>query len=148
MAENTKARRMREALRALILTHGALNEARRPCGTAMPTEHAWALMELESEPMTVTTLAAKLGIDRTNVSRLCKRLESAGEVEKIEHPDDGRARLVQLTEEGRRVASSLDETSATYFESVCQNLENSSENTMIEALEELTRAIRSAREST
>jgi DNA-binding MarR family transcriptional regulator len=36
------------------------------------------------------------------VSDHVAKLEAAGEVERIDHPTDGRSRLVVLTEEGRR----------------------------------------------
>lgn len=122
MAESTDPRALRDAIRQLILAQGTLNAATRPCGTPMPTEHAWALMELES-PITVTELSARLGIDRTNVSRLCARLEAAGEVERVPHPQDARAKLVKLTDEGRRVAHALDNSSAEFFEKVARELE-------------------------
>ncbi|MCP4504393.1 MAG: MarR family transcriptional regulator [Deltaproteobacteria bacterium] len=35
-------------------------------------------------------LAEKLAIDRTNVSRLCQRMERAGELTRAVHPQDAR----------------------------------------------------------
>lgn len=54
-------------------------------GASIP--HAYALLELlhHGEPMTVSELAAHLAIDRTNVSRLCARMEEAGQLAREPH---------------------------------------------------------------
>ncbi len=117
------ARVLREATRHLMLAHGALDGGQRPCGTPLPTANAWAFLELlQHGPMTVTALASRLSIDRTNVSRLCDRMESLGEVERSPHPDDKRARLVGLTESGTKIARSVDASSAAHFQAVLGRL--------------------------
>ena len=137
------ARALRDALRRLLVAHGALNEARRPCGTPLTTSHAWALLELrDAGPMTTTALAERLSIDRTNVSRLCARLESDGEVERIPHPHDGRARLVKLTDEGERLAATVDQTSTDHFALVLGRLDADMTGAL-ELLDALTRAMHS-----
>lgn len=124
MATDTKARRLRDAVRHLVVAHGALEEARRPCGTALPISHAYALLELlhHGEPMTVSELAAKLAIDRTNVSRLCARMEEAGDLDRDLHPDDGRARALRLTARGKKVAQNVDDQSAHHFGRLARRL--------------------------
>lgn len=115
----TSARDLRDATRHLLLAHGALDDARRPCGTPLSMPHAHALIELlGAGPLTVTALAERLSIDRTNVSRLCARLEELGELTRERHPEDGRAWLVRLTRRGERAARALDESSAAHFERV------------------------------
>lgn len=124
MAADTKARRLRDAVRYLVVAHGALEEARRPCGTPLSIPHAYALLELldRGEPMTVSELAAKLAIDRTNVSRLCARMEEAGDLERATHPDDGRARALRLTAKGRKAAQAVDDQSADHFGRLAKRL--------------------------
>ena len=134
------ARQLRDATRRLMLAHGALNDGERPCGTPLPTPHAWALLELlQNGPMTVTLLASRLRIDRTNVSRLCSRMESLGELERALHQDK-RARLVRLTESGERVGRAVDTSSAAHFQRVLEHLSAKSES-IIDALTVLTRAM-------
>ncbi|MEL6179621.1 MAG: MarR family winged helix-turn-helix transcriptional regulator [Myxococcota bacterium] len=119
------ARILREAVRRLVLAHGALNEVRRPCGTPLPTPHAWALLELQAcGPMTITALALRLNIDRTNVSRLCIKMESLGELKRIPHPSDKRSRLVELTPKGTQLAHDVDASSTEHFERVLEHLDN------------------------
>jgi len=103
--------------------------------------HAWALLELNREQgLTVTQLAARLNVDRTNVSRLCTRMEASGELERIANPDDGRARLLALTPEGRRLAKRVDAASAKHFGAVLRRLEEKPA-VVIEALDALCRAM-------
>jgi len=137
------ARALRDALRRLMLAHAALDDARRPCGTPLPVPHAWALLELrERGPMTITALAARLNIDRTNVSRLCARMESVGEIEGASHPCDGRARLVQLTDAGARLARNVDATSADHFATILDRL-GSDSGSIVKALDALARSMTS-----
>lgn len=138
---DTQARALRDALRRLLVAHGALDEARRPCGAPLATSDAWALLELrDGGPMKVTGLAERLNIDRTNVSRLCTRMESRGEVERVPHPGDGRARLVKLTQRGERLAEAVDLSSTDHFAIVLGRLDADAVG-VIEALDALTRAM-------
>jgi len=142
-----RARRLRDAVRHLVVAHGSLEEARRPCGAEMSLPHAYALLELlhAAEPMTVSELATRLSIDRTNVSRLCARMDAAGELSRREHPDDARARLLGLTARGRRVAKSVDESSARHFARLERHLGGDA-GRVIETLELLRAAMLSARD--
>lgn len=148
MAAHPEARALRDSLRRLIVAHGALDEARRPCGTPLPAPHAWALLELLAEgPMTVTALAERLNIDRTNVSRLCARMESADEIERVVHPDDARARLVRLTRHGATLARRVDRSSAAHFERLLERLEADG-GELVAALDSLARAMAGGATST
>lgn len=125
------------------MAHGAL-AARRPCGAPLSTAHAWALLELLEGPKTVGALAERLNIDRSNVSRLCERMEALGEVEKASHPSDGRARLVRLTARGLRVARSVDASSTAHFLGVLDRL-GADPAEITEALLTLSRALADSR---
>ncbi len=149
MATDTKARRLRDAVRYLMVAHGALEETRRPCGTPLSIPHAYALLELlhHGEAMTVSELAATLAIDRTNVSRLCARMEEAGDLERAPHPDDGRARALRLTAKGRKVAQSVDEQSAYHFGRLAKRL-GDDVGDVVSALKRLSDAMASSEEDT
>ncbi len=147
MVESSRARHLRDALRHLVVAHGALEEARRPCGAELPIVHAYALLELLQcqLPMTVSELAGKLAIDRTNVSRLCARMESNGELLREPHPKDGRARTLRLTAKGKRVARSVDARSARHFERLVERL-GSEVGTVVASLSRLSMAMAAAEE--
>lgn len=142
MTTSATARRLRDAVRHLVLAHGVLDEAKRPCGTELSMTYAYALLELlhHDQPMTVSELAAKLVIDRTNVSRLCARMEEAGDLAREAHPGDGRARALRLTARGRKAAKSVDASSAHHFARIARRLGGSTAP-IVEALESLSRAM-------
>lgn len=142
MAANTTARRLRDAVRHLVVAHGALEELRRPCGAELSIPYAYALLELlhHGEPMTVSELAANLAIDRTNVSRLCARMEEAGHLVREPHPEDGRARALRLTTRGKKLARAVDEQSAGHFERLAKQLGGSA-GEVVAALERLSEAM-------
>lgn len=137
-----QARSLREATRELLLAYGALDEARRPCGTPLSTPHAYALIELLHQgPMSVAALASRLNIDRTNVSRLCMRMEREGELRREADPQDRRVRRLRLTERGELAARKVDAQSAAHFERVMGSLEQDSAE-IIGALRTLAAAMR------
>jgi DNA-binding MarR family transcriptional regulator len=59
-----------------------------------------------------------LGVDKSNVTRLCARMIEAGHVSQQRSPDDGRAWLVLLTAKGQRLAERVEEASRARFERV------------------------------
>lgn len=140
--KDKRGQQLRDSLRALMLVHGTLEEARRPCGAPMSLPKSYALLELlhSDKPMTVSMLAEKLVIDRTNVSRLCARMEEAGELSKQVHPDDGRAWVLALTAAGKKLARSVDKSSVEHFEQLARKL-GASTDRVIDSLKQLQRAM-------
>lgn len=68
---------------------------------------AFAINRLSREgPLRLTHLAAKEGVSQPSMTQLMQRLERAGLVAKVPDPQDGRACLVGVTEQGRTM---LDE---------------------------------------
>lgn len=136
------AQRLREATRQLFLIHGALDQVKRPCGTPLSMPHAYALLELrQAGAMSVSELSKRLSIDRTNVSRLCLRMQERGELVRGAHPRDGRAVLVHLTPKGEQAASAVDAASANHFQRVLASLGGDAD-AVIDALDRLTDALR------
>lgn len=136
------ARGLRDAVRRLVVAQGVLAEARRPCGATVATPHAYALLELlhRDAPMTVSELASKLAIDRTNVSRLCARMERDGELSRGPDPADGRAKALRLTPRGEVLARSVDDSSARHFTSLASRL-GDSVSEVTTALDRLSQAM-------
>ncbi len=68
-----------------------------------------ALRRLAAEPLTLRELAARLAADPPYATLIVDDLEKRGLVQRTPHPDDRRAKLVQLTEAGRAAAARADE---------------------------------------
>jgi len=90
--------------------------------------------------MSVSELSTKLAIDRTNVSRLCARMEEAGELARKPHPEDGRARSLRLTARGKKLARTVDEQSAGHFERLAKQL-GGSVGEVVAALDRLAKVM-------
>jgi len=138
----TASRALRDALRKLLVASRALDPGQRPCGAPMSLPHAHALLSLlrSPEPLSVTELARSLHIDRSNVSRLCARMEQLGEVQRSADPTDRRSTRVQLTDSGHQLATQVDARSAQHFAHILGELGESSD-TVLDALNQLTDAL-------
>jgi DNA-binding MarR family transcriptional regulator len=101
-AARALSRRFDGALRPLGLTSGQFS----------------LLMSLNRpEPAGMGSVAALLGLDRTTLTAALKPLERRGLVASRAHPDDGRSRLLTLTQQGHALlAQAVPIWTATHAE--------------------------------
>jgi DNA-binding MarR family transcriptional regulator len=113
-----------DALRSLVQRFireiGLLSGDQTPCGKPLPVSHAHALMVLleqgrEGKKPTQQELGRVLGIDKSNVTRLCRKMEKAGQLVQEHGVEDGRMRLLVLTQRGARLAASVEQASRDRF---------------------------------
>lgn len=90
------------ALVALLMQAGRRLRTRYPEDQVEPSCFPLAKHLLHS-PVRISDLAARVQLDTSTVSRQVKMLEDRGIVQRTPDPEDGRASLVQFTEEGRTV---------------------------------------------
>lgn len=104
--ENDPARRAWLRMSDLVLA----NERRRAVADAlgMSFGRARAVRRVARRSMTMSELADALGIDRPNATTLVDGLEAEGLVRRRPHPTDRRAKLVEATAKGRRLAQRAD----------------------------------------
>jgi DNA-binding MarR family transcriptional regulator len=107
-----------------------------------------ALAEHSREDRLVTQqdLGCVLGIDKSNVARLCAKMERAGHVKQERSPDDGRARLISLTKAGGRVAEAVGRASQERFRRVLDAVQPEHRGYLLSALERLNGAVSSITE--
>jgi DNA-binding MarR family transcriptional regulator len=65
-----------------------------------------------------TDLAATLGTGKANISKIVRRLEEIGLVERVPSPRDERSVLVALTREGRRLGERIMEVAQAQLDEV------------------------------
>lgn len=75
---------------------------------SLSLKHNWALHALD-EPMSMSALADRLGIDASYVTTIADQLEDRGLIERQPHPTDRRIKSLALTTEGRRLREKLAE---------------------------------------
>jgi DNA-binding MarR family transcriptional regulator len=68
-----------------------------------------ALRRLAAQPLTLRALAEGLAADPPYATLIVDDLEERGLVQRMPHPEDRRAKLVQLTASGRAAAARADE---------------------------------------
>lgn len=72
----------------------------------------------------VTALAKKLGIEISVISRHLASLTDAGLVERLRDPEDGRACLVTLSDQGRNRLVELDERRHAWFSRILADFDD------------------------
>ncbi len=131
-------------MQRFVRAFGLLQEERTPCGQAINVSHAHALMLLlhgDNERYTPSRVALELGIDKSNGTRLCKRMNEAGYLSMTRDPRDGRARLVTLTPAGRRLAERVEATSRKRMADMLKRIPSAELPSVLKSLDILANAI-------
>jgi DNA-binding MarR family transcriptional regulator len=145
-ASSPEATDLRLLIQTFIRSSGLLAGDQTPCGHPVAVSHAHALMVLletarKGKCMTQRELGQALGIDKSNVARLCRRMESAGHLVQSRSADDGRARLLSLTARGTRVAKNVERSSRDRFQWLMSAIPRRSRAGVLSSLACLNRAL-------
>jgi DNA-binding MarR family transcriptional regulator len=137
---------LRQQVQRFVREFGLLADDRTPCGAPLSPREAHAVMvvlerERLADPPRQNDLAAVLGIDKSNVTRLVQRLRRDGRIQQLASEDDGRARLLRLTQKGRRMAETLERTSRARFETLLAGIPAEEHEPVLSALALLNDAI-------
>jgi DNA-binding MarR family transcriptional regulator len=137
---------LRARVQTFVRSFGLLRDAETPCGQPLQLSHAHALsVLLERRAASAGTrqkdLAEALGLDKSSVARLCRRMEQAGHVVQARDEDDGRARALTLTPKGARVAREVDAASRARFERVLAAMPRTERGRVLNALTVLNAAV-------
>ena len=113
---------LRAHVQQFVRRFGLLVTRQTPCGFPVSPSYAHALMLLLRRSADGLTTFIRpgggLGIDKSNVARLCERMVDAGHALQTVPPTDGRSRLVTLTPKGTRVAQRIEQGSRDRFSAV------------------------------
>lgn len=104
-------------MRAQQIMLSRVDDVLRPTGlTFARYEMLMLLLFSRNGAIPMKRASLRLQVHPTSVTNAVNRLEAAGLVERVAHPRDGRATLVQITGEGRRVAlAATAELNGTVF---------------------------------
>ena len=96
-------------MRAHQILQARVDDVLRPFGLTFARYELLMLLHFTRQgALPVTKASERLQVHPTSVTNAVDRLAAAGLVRRTPHPTDGRATLVEITEEGRRTA--LDAT--------------------------------------
>jgi DNA-binding MarR family transcriptional regulator len=143
--------RLKQLIQTFIRSSGVLSADRTPCSRPLAVSHAHALMLLREcgrtgQRPTQQDLGKRLGIDKSNVARLCQRMERAGHLMQERSRTDGRARLLALTARGARVASEVERASRARYQRLCAAIPLADRDRVLSALAVLNDALSASAE--
>jgi len=103
----------------------------------------WRLLGLvlADGPMTQAALADRLDVEPISVSRLIDRMETAGWVQRIPHPEDRRARLIIATDTARDAAAPVRRIVQDIAAEALSNLTEEETGILLKALVCITRTL-------
>lgn len=97
---------------------------------------ARVMFELRSrQQCTANVLAAQLGIDRSYLSRIMKKLECSGIITKVQSPEDNRVNFITLTEKGQEIINGLIQKSDRQIADLLEPLSPAQHSKLIEAMQ-------------
>ena len=105
-AQSDLARRAWRAMSDLVLAQHRRDMVSEDLGLSFARVRA--LRRLVGEPLTQRALAERLAADPPYVTLMVDDLEQRGLVQRKPHPEDRRAKLVELTAAGRKAAARAD----------------------------------------
>ncbi len=137
---------LRALIQRFVRSFGLLVATETPCGHPISVSHAHALMVLlehrrARRVATQMALGRDLGIDKSNVARLCMRMTAAGHVTQRPAPGDGRSRLVALTHDGSKLARQIERASQKRFRAIFAHIKPQHRPVLCESLVHLNAAV-------
>ena len=148
---DSEAQQLQTSVQAFVRSFGLLVTKQTPCGQPVSPSHAHALMILlDRERLGLSTsqshLAQRLGLDKSNVARVCARLQAEEHAKQEVAPDDARSRRLELTQRGRRMATNIQAASLDRFRRIVAAVPGGKRKALLESLELLRAAVATLQE--
>ncbi len=145
-SEDHEVEQLRALVQQFVRSFGLLVTRRTPCGFPVSPSYAHALMLLLRRARDGLTtlqsdLAGTLGVNKSNVARLCERMVNAGHAVQTVPPEDGRSRAVTLTAKGTRLAERIEHGSRDRFSALTSSIPRHKRSAVIAALADLNAAV-------
>jgi DNA-binding MarR family transcriptional regulator len=111
MSISTPAAQKTDAiLRDVVRLFAQAQRTMTACCSGATAKECEALMLIaRNDRLTVQDFASQMGLEKTWASRLLVRMEKDGLIRRVDHPDDGRSWLIELTAKGRAEHRKLSE---------------------------------------
>lgn len=136
------AEELQEHMIAFVRAFGLHQGDRTPCGKPVSVAEAHALLELTRHaPLVQRDLAVWLRLEKSTVSRLVAQLVDRGWVLREQSEVDGRALLLSLTDDGRRIAGELAGARRARFERLLSAIPEAQRRAVSDALGVLVEAL-------
>jgi DNA-binding MarR family transcriptional regulator len=110
-----------------------------PVAVTVPQHRVLVLLAAEG-PQAIGTLAQQLGVNPSNATRVCDRLQRLDLVERSRSATDGRAVHVTITRAGRRLVDAVTDHRRREVTAVLQDLSPVQVEAVVTAMTEFNRA--------
>jgi DNA-binding MarR family transcriptional regulator/GNAT superfamily N-acetyltransferase len=110
--------------------------------TNYPASAVHAIMEVGTRrSMTAAEVTEFLGLEKSSVSRMLRKLIDAGELQEITSADDGRVKNLKLTAQGRKTRAAIETYGRKQVSSALENLRVAEHQTVSAGLAAYARAL-------
>ncbi|PZF80241.1 MarR family winged helix-turn-helix transcriptional regulator [Jiangella anatolica] len=96
---------------------------------------------LDGGDVRAADLVERLGLDKSTVSRQIAQMESMGLIQRVPDPQDGRARLLHITDAGRARVQQLREARGRWFGAALEDWPVADVDTLAVLLERLNTSL-------
>ena len=146
MLRSSDALDLRELLHSLTRCFDACERHTTRGGEPLPSSYAQALIilldfALRGATPTLSDLVELLDIDKSNVTRLCQRMQESGHVQITRDPKDRRAKRIELTEDGEDLSRFIQDASMDRYEEVLSFFKHSERAALLEQLMKLNASL-------
>lgn len=133
---------LRELVRVLVKNLGILEKSEASCcGTTVGQCHAIVEIGRVNE-ISLNELSEILVLDKSTMSRTINNLVEAGLVVRDTHEEDRRYVTIQLTDEGKMVYKSIENTMEDYFSRILLGIPEEKRSQVIESLSLLVDSVK------
>ncbi|MBK9082267.1 MAG: MarR family transcriptional regulator [Rhizobiales bacterium] len=112
----------------------------RHVGAYGATTQQWAVLgalAARAKGMSVKDLIEFLLLSRQNLTAVLDRLEARSWIERVKDPEDGRSRLIRLSEEGERVWAAMREPIESFYAGALAGLGEAEQTQLNELMDKL-----------
>ncbi|WP_028604442.1 bifunctional helix-turn-helix transcriptional regulator/GNAT family N-acetyltransferase [Ottowia thiooxydans] len=135
---------IRAASRMMVRELGFMNPTLASTGYSASAVHA--LLEIDArEDMTSAQLVQLLGLEKSSVSRMLAKLVAAGELREEAVSNDGRIKLLRLTEKGRTTVAQIHAFGQLQVRNAFGNLNRSQQQAVAQGLAAYAGALKAHR---
>ncbi|OCR25227.1 MarR family transcriptional regulator [Pseudomonas syringae] len=114
--------------------------------TGYPPSSVHTIVEIGSrETLTAGELVELLGLEKSSVSRMVRKLIEGGEIEEIPHEDDARSKKLRLTEQGKKTLRAIDAFATKQVDAAVSHLTEEQQQTVSEGIAHYAAALHAHR---
>ena len=114
--------------------------------TGYPPSSVHSIVEIGSrETLTSSELVELLGLEKSSVSRMVRKLIEAGEIEEIPHEDDARSKKLRLTAQGKKTLRAIDAFATKQVDAAMSHLTGEQRQTVSEGIGNYAAALQAHR---